>query len=92
MTNKEFIQALAQRTAVDVKGCVRLVDSLLNLMGGSLNEGKTVAVQGFGNLELKRKAERKMYNPVTKEFKTVPGKTVANYKMSPVLKDRINNP
>ena len=44
------------------------------------------------NFEKKEKAERKIYNPASKEFKVVPCKVVANFKMSPVLKDKINTP
>jgi nucleoid DNA-binding protein len=55
-----------------------------------VREGKVVSIQGFGNFELKEKAERKIYSPSTKSFNIIPSKRVINYKMSPVLKDRIN--
>ncbi len=92
MNNKDFVGSLARKTDIDEEQCAQLIDSFVEMLASSLCEGKTVSVQGVGNFEQKRKAERKIYNPASKEFKVVPSKVVANFKMSPVLKEKVNNP
>lgn len=53
--------------------------------------GGMLSIQGFGNFEVKEKAARKMYNPNTKAYRTIPSKKVLGFKMSARLKGRVNN-
>ena len=48
MNNKEFINALAARTDKSQKGTKQLVDSLVELLADTLEEGDTLTVQSFG--------------------------------------------
>ncbi len=91
MTNKGFMKSLAERMELDKDTCSQLVSAFIGTFAASLNEDKSITVQGFGSFEQKRKAKRKMYNPITKTYKVIPSKTVLNYKMSPVLKDKVNS-
>lgn len=92
MNNKGFVEHLAGKVGADAEQTALLIDSFVESMAGALNDNKVVSIQGFGNFEKKEKAERKIFNPASKTFKVVPSKVVANFKMSPVLKDKINNP
>ena len=91
MTNKTFVQSLAKRLDMDEDEVNALSDKFVNTFVQQVLEGDTLSVQGFGNFELKVKAERKMYNPTTKTFKIIPSKRVLGFKMSATLKSRINN-
>lgn len=91
MTNKTFVQSLAKRLDMDEDEANALSDKFVNTFVQQVLEGDTLSVQGFGNFELKVKAERKMYNPTTKTFKIIPSKRVLGFKMSATLKSRINN-
>lgn len=91
MTNKTFVQSLAKRLDMDEDEANALSDKFVNTFVQQVLEGDTLSVQGFGNFELKVKAERKMYNPTTKTFKIIPSKSVLGFKMSATLKSRINN-
>ena len=92
MNNKDFIDSLTRKLGVEERQTVQLVESFAGVLAHAMSCDKVVSVQGFGNFERKEKAERKIYNPSTKEFKVVPSKQVVNFKMSPVLKEKINNP
>lgn len=91
MNNKEFIDNIAQKTGCGKELVTHLLDSFISIVAESVLGGNSISVQGFGTFELKEKSERKIYNPSSKSFKTVPSKKVVNYKMSSVLKDKINN-
>lgn len=92
MNNKDFVERLSAKAELDKEQVTELLCSFSDVFTSSLCDGKVISIQGFGNFEQKEKSERKIYNPSTKEFKLVPKKVVVNYKMSPVLKDRVNNP
>ena len=90
MTHKTFIQSLAQRLEMDEEEAVLLADQYVGIFMNEVQASGLVSIQGFGNFEIKEKAERKMYNPSTKTFKIIPSKKVLGFKMSATLKSRIN--
>lgn len=90
MTNNAFVQALAERMNMDVEEVSAMADQFVNTFMNEVLVGNVVSIQGFGNFEVKEKAERKMYNPATKTFKVIPSKKTLGFKMSATLKGRIN--
>lgn len=88
MNNKEFIAELSQRMGVSTKETTQTIESLLSGLVEELQDGKSVAVQGFGSFEVKKKAERISVNPTTKERMLIPPKLVLSYKPSNILKDK----
>lgn len=90
MTNKDFINALAERNNITAKEAQSLVENLAAVMGESLSEGDSISVQGFGNFEVKKKLERIIVNPSTKQRQLIPPKLSVAFKPSNVLKDKIN--
>ncbi|MGN1244462.1 MAG: HU family DNA-binding protein, partial [Alloprevotella sp.] len=49
----------------------------------------TLAIQGFGSFEVKKKMERIVVNPATKQRKLIPPKLVMGFKPSAVLKEKL---
>lgn len=88
MNNKEFIAELARRTGYTNKDTAQLVTSVLGVMTQELQEGKTIALQGFGTFEVKKKLERISVNPATQQRMLIPPKLVLNYKPSITLKEK----
>lgn len=89
MTYKEFITELAERNGITVKEAQQLVDCLTETMADTLDEGDTITIQGFGNYEVKKKMERIIINPTTKQRQLIPPKLAVAFKPSNVLKDKI---
>lgn len=89
MNNKEFISELSSRLGYSSQSTSKLVDSTIQIVSEELCEGNTVSVQGFGNLEVKKKMERVMVSPITKKRMLVPPKLTVSFKPSLVLKDRL---
>lgn len=65
-----------------------LIASLIAVMTEQLQEENTIAIQSFGSFEVKKKAERILVNPGTKQRMLVPPKLVLSFKPSIALKDK----
>ena len=90
MNNKEFINALATRLQENPKTVKQHVEALVDALANMLDEGATLNVQGFGSYEVKKKKERIIVHPTTKQRQLVPPKLVIAFKPSPTLKDKVN--
>ena len=88
MNNKEFISELSRRLSYNNKETTQLVSSVLGIMTQELQEGKTIAIQGFGIFEVKKKMERISVNPTTQQRMLIPPKLVLSYKPSTNLKEK----
>lgn len=88
MNNKEFIAELASKSGYTNKDTSRLVSSVIEIMTQELQNGNAVVVQGFGTFEVKKKPEKILVNPATKQRMLVPPKLVLTYKPSANLKEK----
>ena len=89
MNNKEFISELAKRSGLSVKDASNLMLGLTAEMSAHLEEEDTVSISGFGNFEVKKKLERVVVNPSTKQRMLIPPKMVLNFKPSANLKEKL---
>ena len=89
MNNKEFTSELAERLGYTIKDTSELIGSLLSDMIQELEEGNVIAVQGFGSLEVKKKAERISVNPANGKRYLVPPKLVPVFKPGTTVKNRL---
>lgn len=88
MNNKELTGELARRLGYTNKDAAQLVASMVAIMGEELQEGKTLTSQGFGTFEVKKKLERIVVNPATRQRLLVPPKLVLSYKPDNSLKEK----
>lgn len=72
MNNKEFINALATRLQENPKTVKQHVEALVDALANMLDEGATLNVQGFGTYEVKKKKERIIVHPMSKQRQLVP--------------------
>ena len=89
MNNKEFIADLTSRTQYSNREVASLVSAAVSVITGELTEENTVAIQGFGSFEVKKKLERVLFNPITKQRMLVPPKMTVSFKPNTSLKDRV---
>ena len=57
-------------------------------VSAQLEDENTVSIAGFGAFEVKKKLERVLVNPATKQRMLVPPKIVVNFKPNNALKDK----
>lgn len=90
MNNKEFISELSSRLNLNTKETNLTLKSFLQEFSLQLEEENTISLSGFGTFEVKKKLERVVVNPSTKQRMLVPPKMVINFKPSSTLKDKVN--
>lgn len=88
MNNKEFITALSAHMGISAKETQQLTQAFTNHLAEKLEEGRTLSIQGFGNFEVKKKMERVVVKPGTKQRMLVPPKLALSFKPSNTLKDK----
>lgn len=90
MNNKEFINELSTQTGLSAKDGASYSALLVSNLSQHLAEEDNVNISGFGLFEVKRKMERIIINPASKQRMLVPPKIVVGFKPAPTLKERIN--
>ncbi len=90
MNNKEFIAELSEKTGLSQKETAQYASQLVADIAMQLEEENVVTIAGFGTFEVKKKLERVVVNPSTKQRMLVPPKLVVGFKPNAVLKDKAN--
>lgn len=90
MNTKEINTEIKKRLEVDSKVFDELMDSLSVIIKNEVLEGNSIALQGFGTFELRKKSERISVNPTTKQRMLVPPKQTLSFKPSSILKEKFN--
>ena len=91
MNNKEFISDLANRNKKTQKEVSSLVNATISAITGELTDENAVAISGFGSFEVKKKLERVLVNPITKQRMLIPPKMVVSFKPNTSLKLKIKS-
>ena len=91
MNNKEFIAELSERLSLDQKETSLLAATLVSEMASHLEEEELLSIANFGTFEVKKKLERVVINPSTKQRMLVPPQLVINFKANTSLKDKVKN-
>lgn len=89
MNSKDFFATLSQKIGTTPKDAQKLADTLATILSEQLEEGDTFSIQGFGNFEVKKKLERIVVNPTSKQRQLVPPKLALSFKASNVLKEKL---
>lgn len=90
MNNKDFINSVAQRAGLTAKNVQKLTTAFATAIADKLDDDTQLSIQGFGTFEVKKKMERVVVNPATKQRKLIPPKLVLAFKPSAVLKEKMN--
>ena len=89
MNSKEFISDLASRIKLTNKETSSLVSAAVSVIEGELMDENTITIPGFGIFEVKKKLERVLVNPVTKQRMLVPPKMTVSFKPNTSLKVKV---
>ena len=81
MNNKEFITALTKRHNLKTNDTQDMVRTVVYSIIESLCDGENVTLSNLGTFEVKKRLERIIVNPGTKQKMLVPPKLVVNFKM-----------
>ena len=73
------------------KKSVEIIESLLEIIKGTLEKSEDVLISGFGKFCVKHKKQRRGRNPATGTDLTLKERKVVTFKCSGKLRDKINN-
>ena len=72
------------------KQSTEVIESILEIIKGSLANGDDVLVSGFGKFCIRQKRSRRGRNPATGEDLTLHARKVVTFKCSGKLREKIN--
>ena len=90
MNKSELISAVAQASGVQKKDAERVMNAALDSITAALARGEKVQLSGFGTFETKQRQGRVGRNISTRESVKIPAKTVATFKPSQYLKEKVD--
>ena len=86
----DVVNAVRNQLDLPKHRAVELVESLLEIIKKTLQNGEDVLISGFGKFCVKRKWERRGRNPQTGEDMMLDERRVVVFKSSRLLRDNIN--
>lgn len=90
MNKTELIKAVAAKADLSIKDATAAVDAFTAVVAEALQAGDKVAIANFGSFEIKEKAERQGFNPLTKQPITIPASRIPVVKFGKAFKDLFN--
>lgn len=87
MNKAELIEAAADKTGLTKKDVGAAVDAVLEVITEALEKGEKVQLVGFGNFDVKDRAQHIGRNPQTKQEIVIPATRVVQFKPGKALKD-----
>jgi integration host factor subunit alpha len=90
MNKKTIVEAIHETIGFSRRETAAMVDRAFKLVKTALAEGEPVMISGFGKLSVCERKAKKGRNPQTGEPIVIPARKVVTFKVSRVLKERIN--
>ncbi|MBI3547391.1 MAG: HU family DNA-binding protein [Gammaproteobacteria bacterium] len=86
----DLIDKLSQSTELNKSSATRAVEAVLDIITGTLREGDSVTLSGFGTFSVSSRMQRTGRNPRTGEMITIPASKAPKFKSGKGLKDALN--
>jgi len=91
MKNKELITELSKRMGWTQQEVNNMMSAFSSVVSKALIDNDIVYFQGFGQFEVKKKAERITVNPVTGKRYLVPPKLSPVFRPGKTIKDKLKD-
>jgi integration host factor subunit alpha len=86
LTKINIVEAVYTHIGIPKKDCVRIVESLFDIIKDDLDKWNPVMISGFGKWTVKSKKARKGWNPQTGADLTIAARRVVTFRPSKVLR------
>ncbi len=90
LTKNDIVNSIYTSLGLQKKYSFEVVESLLEIIKKTLENGEDVLISGFGKFCVKDKRERTGRNPQTAEAMRLRARRVVRFMCSGVLRDKIN--
>ena len=91
LTKADIINAVQTESGFTKHQSTEIIEGLIELIKGKLEQGEDVLISGFGKFCVMDKGERRGRNPATGEDLMLAPRRVVTFKCSGKLRERINN-
>ncbi len=90
ITRAHISQVLTKKLHIKKADALKIIDHLFDSLAHAMKEGKEVKIPFFGVFFSRLKKERIGRNPRTMEEYTISARRVAGFRVSRLMKDRVN--
>ncbi len=90
ITRAHLTKNIVTKTSLSQKQAAELIEGVFKEISQALAQGESVKLPAFGTFTVRRKKERVGRNPKTKQEVTIAPRTVVSFKVSPLLKEKLN--
>jgi integration host factor subunit alpha len=90
LTKADIVKAITEDLGYPKNKATGMVETLLEIIKGTLASGDDVLVSGFGKFCVRKKKERRGRNPAKGGELMLRPRTVVTFKCSGTLRDKIN--
>lgn len=90
LTKADIVESVNNGLGYPKNRCSELVETLLDIIKESLEQGEDVLISGFGKFCVKDKKQRRGRNPATGDDLLLGERKVVTFKCSHLLRDKIN--
>lgn len=90
LTKARIIEEIQTELRFSKKETTDLIETLLEIMKRTMENGENVLISGFGKFCVKEKKQRRGRNPATGDDMMLSPRQVVTFKCSGKLRDRIN--
>jgi len=89
VTKAEIAKMVHERVGLTKKESAQIIESALDIIRDSLEQGENVKLSGFGHFIVRRKHARRGRNPKTGTEITIAPRSVVTFRASPLLKKKL---
>lgn len=90
INGRQLIDLVAEDAHLSKRDTKAVIDSLINLITSTLENGGEVGLANFGSFSAKVKADRIGTDPTTHERITIKGKNTVTFKAAKAFKETLN--
>jgi DNA-binding protein HU-beta/integration host factor subunit beta len=91
ITKKDLVERIADATGLTQVDTKIVIESFLEAVANSLQEGRNIEIRGFGRFKIKEKGARTARNPRTNEHIQVEAGYKPVFEASKELRKRVND-
>ena len=90
LKKEDLIDSIYNQVDLSKTKSAHLVESLLEIIKKTLENGEDILISGFGKFSVKEKNDRRGRNPQTRKDLMLESKRVVTFRCSGRLRDKIN--
>jgi len=90
LTKAHLVDSIHNQLGLHKNQSVQTLESILEIIKNTLENGEDVLITGFGKFYVKEKRERRGRNPATGEDLMLGSRRVVGFKCSDKLRERMN--